>query len=171
VDVDDLVACTADSCDPAAGVQHDPDHLACAAGQHCDPGAGCASAGVVEDCIVSFPIFFPAVSGEPTPLVYGRVYSTGVTEPDGPSDRVVADVGYGTQGTDPAVGWTWFAASYRIQRPIHDEYQGTMLAPAPGTYDYAYRMSVDAGRTFTYCDTAGIYDPGSPTFGVMTVTP
>ena len=36
-----------------------------------------------------------------------------------------------------------------------DEYQATFVAPAAGSYRYAYRFSVDGGSTWTYCDANG----------------
>ena len=36
-----------------------------------------------------------------------------------------------------------------------DEYQYTLTAPEAGTYDTAFRFSVDGGQTWTYCDGDG----------------
>jgi hypothetical protein len=97
---------------------------------------------------------------------------------------VIGHVGYGTDGTDPAVDatWTWSAAvpnpNYDSGSPgyeaDHDEYHATLSLPGPGTYDYAYRFSGDGGTTFTYCDgriagSADGYQPANA--GQMTSTP
>jgi hypothetical protein len=37
-------------------------------------------------------------------------------------------------------------------KPNNDEYQGTLVAPVAGEYDYGYRFSGDAGATGLYCD-------------------
>jgi len=44
VGCDDGVTCTVDTCHPAAGCQHAPDHGACAPCGSCDPGDGCVGA-------------------------------------------------------------------------------------------------------------------------------
>jgi hypothetical protein len=83
------------------------------------------------------------------------VFEAGVTEPVGPS-VVLGQLGYGPAGTDPryAAGWRWVAASFSAQVGNDEEYQASFIAPAAGSYAYAYRFSPDAQR-WTYCDTNG----------------
>ena len=49
-------------------------------------------------------------------------------------------------------GWTWINASFNVQLGNNDEYQSSFTAPAPGSYRYAYRFSLDGGSSWTYCD-------------------
>jgi hypothetical protein len=97
--------------------------------------------------------------------VFGRLYIAGLTDLSGVNDlapQVSGSVGYGPDGTDPAVDltWTWVPgtpnAGYGPASPGYeannDEYQAVLSVPGPGTYDYAFRFSGDGGTTFTYCD-------------------
>lgn len=97
---------------------------------------------------------------------FGRVYIAGLTDLSGvndPAPEVIGYVGYGPDGTDPAVdpGWVWTAgvpnAGYGPASPGYeannDEYQAVLTVPSPpGTYDFAFRFTGDGGSTFTYCD-------------------
>jgi hypothetical protein len=70
----------------------------------------------------------------------------------------------------PNPGWNGSLAG----APNDDEYQATLVVPAPGVYDYAYRFSGNSGGSFTYCDGDA---PGntngyaSANAGQMTATP
>jgi hypothetical protein len=136
-------------------------------------------------CDIEFPLTTTASTGTPTEPVFGQILETGVTELAGPSSQVTAQLGLGPGSTDPRsdAGWTFQAASYNTQAGNNDEYAGSFLAPAPGTYAYAYRFSLDGGFDWTYCDdgpNAG-GDGGSGSnpgltfetnkLGVLTVTP
>jgi hypothetical protein len=179
VPVDDGVACTVDSCDPAAGILHEPDHLLCPVGEVCDAGAGCASAAVgYFFCILDYPFTVTVDAGTPTPPLQGEVYAEGVTDPAGASNRVVAELGVGAPGTDPAAGgWTWLAAPFDPvgqTTPGSDQYALSIAVADPGSYAYAYRMSIDGGKAFTYCDDDGSTE-GEPInvggLGGLTVLP
>ena len=99
--------------------------------------------------------------------IYGRVREAGVTDVTpgiDPPGRLLGRVGYGPDGSDPATdaGWTWLDAAPNPDwdgtaagEIENDEYVATFPAPAPGTYDYAYRFSADAGATWTVCDLDG----------------
>ena len=94
--------------------------------------------------------------------VYGRMYSAGLTDQTSGNDlvpEVSGQVGYGPDGSDPAVdaGWTWIDATGNpgwddAVEMNNDEYQATFVVPVPGEYDFAYRFSGDSGSTYTYCD-------------------
>src|SRR5690606_30543229 len=91
--------------------------------------------------------------------IYGRVYAAGLTDQTNGNDvapNLLAQVGYGADGSDPASGWTWVDAmpnpGWDGSEPNNDEYQATLVAPAAGTHDYAYRFSGDGGATWVYCD-------------------
>ena len=95
--------------------------------------------------------------------VFGRLFIAGLTDMSTSNDlapEVSAQLGYGPDGTDPAVdaGWTWIDAmpnaGYTAVAPEenNDEYMVTLTVPVPGEYDYAYRFSGDSEGTYTYCD-------------------
>ncbi len=95
--------------------------------------------------------------------VFGRLYIAGLTDMSTSNDlapEVSAQLGYGPDGTDPAVdaGWTWIDAmpngGYTAVAPEenNDEYMVSLTVPVPGEYDYAYRFSGDSEATYTYCD-------------------
>jgi hypothetical protein len=127
-------------------------------------------------CIIQFPASVLVGPGELTPLIDGRLFEVGATEAAGAPSGWVAQVGYGPSGSDPRTdaGWLFTPATYNVQVGNDDEFQASLVAPAPGTYSYAYRFSVDGGGRWTYCDVDGAGANGGLTFestnlGVMTV--
>ena len=76
-------------------------------------------------------------------------------------------------------GWLYFPTTFNVQVGNDDEYQASFTAPAVAattTYGYVYRMSLDGGLNYTYCDSDGAganatFDFSSASLGVMTVTP
>jgi len=142
-----------------------------------------SGAGLEADyCAVQFPLTMTVQTGATTPAVFGELYETGVTEPAGSSSLVRAQLGYGPPAANPQsqAGWVWANASYNQQVGNNDEYQASFIAPAPGSYRYVYRFSLDQGVSWTYCDKAqGDFGAGSNpglTFdleneAVLTVTP
>jgi len=120
-------------------------------------------------CRVQFPTTIMAAAGAST-TVFGRVYVLGLTDRTGRTDTDASlrgEVGSGPDGSDPSSpGWTWASATANAgygpgaagYEANNDEYQADLSRPTAGSYDFAYRFSGDAGRTWTYCDTLG---PGS----------
>jgi len=106
--------------------------------------------------------------------VYLEFYSAGVTEAAGvPSwANVRAQLGYSSTGGDPAVGgaYTWLDGSFNVQNGNNDEYKATLSGLAAGTYYYACRFSVDAGSTWVYGGTGGIWNNDSATLVVNPAT-
>lgn len=95
--------------------------------------------------------------------VYGRVYIAGLTDQaDGVDTHpaVVAQVGYGPDGSDPtSAGWVWSAATANpawsgssAGEPNNDEYMATLSVAQAGTYDFAVRFSGDGGKTWLLGD-------------------
>jgi hypothetical protein len=140
----------------------------------------------IDFCRLQFPTLIDETQGTNVD-VFGRVYIAGLTDLTGvndPAPEVSGWVGYGPDGTDPAVdlGWTWVLgtpnAAYGPASPGYeannDEYQAVLTVPVPGTYDFAFRFSGDSNATFTYCDgqPAGSSDGYAPAdAGQMTSSP
>jgi hypothetical protein len=100
----------------------------------------------------------------PTDDIYGQVWIDGHTYLPGPTDGLMAQVGYGPDGSDPGGNpdWVWVEAEFNVDAGNNDEFQGQVLPEAVGTYDYAYRYSTTGGREWVYADldgTANGYDP------------
>jgi glycosidase/methionine-rich copper-binding protein CopC len=109
--------------------------------------------------------------------VYGQVYIQGLTDSGGDPNAILAQLGFGAPGSDPAT-WLWKPMSFN---PGHTgdnnyEYQAGIRADAPGVYSYLVRFSDDGGRSWVYGDQDGNI-PGNPASsgtnmpGVMTITP
>jgi len=140
------------------------------------PGTDNSTCGAVvsypiDFCRLQFPVVVNEVEGSAVDA-FGRLFIAGLTDITGVNDLspvVIGSVGYGPDGSDPAVdpGWTWVEGTgnpaYGPAAPGYeannDEYQAVLPIPSPpGDYDFAFRFSGDSGATFTYCD-AGL--PGS----------
>lgn len=98
----------------------------------------------------------------PTVNIYGQIYIDGVTNQPGATPSIIAQVGYGPDGTTPGAGWIWFPTTFNADSGNNDEFQGTLLPDAVDTYDYAYRYSTTDGREWLNADLDGVgngYDP------------
>ncbi|WP_298010687.1 MULTISPECIES: alpha amylase N-terminal ig-like domain-containing protein [Anaerolinea] len=120
------------------------------------------------------PSITHTIGTTPTEYIYGQVYIDGVTSLPGPTPGLLAQVGYGPDGSDPATStaWTWGDAEFNGNAGNNDEFRGRLLPEAVGTFDYAYRYSTDGGITWVYADLDGInngYDPAQA--GALTVNP
>jgi hypothetical protein len=130
------------------------------------------SAAEIDYCLVQFPTSLTVTSGTDTGLIYGRVFKSGIT-PSGGTSPIIAQVGYGPVTANPeyAASYTWFATSYNascLGCGNNDEYMGSFTAPAPGTYWYLYRFSLD-GVTWTYCDIDGAGSDAGFTFDLSQI--
>lgn len=133
----------------------------------------------VDWCNVQSPTSLSATTGTTTATVFSRIYEASVTTIAGADASISAQLGYGPLSANPQYdpAWKWFNASYNggFVDPNNDEYQGTFVAPATGTYGYAYRFTLD-GQSWTTCDTDGTGANAGLTFDianipVLTVTP
>jgi hypothetical protein len=139
------------------------------------------SALEAQYCVVQFPASLTLPVGSNSGLVYGRIYEAGMTDIGSPpSASIHAQLGFGplTDNPEYAASWSWIDAAYNRTYGNNAEYMASFTAPATaGSYGYVYRMSVDGGTTWTYCDLAGAgSNSGLPpfTFGsiaILTVTP
>ncbi|MBN2496425.1 MAG: choice-of-anchor D domain-containing protein [Deltaproteobacteria bacterium] len=137
-----------------------------------------ASSPGIGWCDLQHPPSTSTNAGTPTPLLFGRVYKAGVTEPAGPPAGISAQVGYGPHESDPRFtpGWLWVDSVWNPSCPDcgnNDEFMQTLTLTEADTYSYAYRFSEDGGYTFVFCD----YDPGTADgfsrfdLGELTVAP
>lgn len=136
-------------------------------------------------CAIQYPKTFPSGDGAyPATIttadsydIFSQFYSYDVTTRNTKGNdsypRIEAQLGYGTDATNPA-GWTWTAAdfnsSYSPANSNNDEVKATLQIPAPGTYSYGFRYRfTDAGEPWVYCDQNGKTVPPAGTYGSVTV--
>ncbi|MBI5509281.1 MAG: hypothetical protein HY903_11060 [Deltaproteobacteria bacterium] len=119
-------------------------------------------------------------------VVYGQVHaalasragSVDLTGPAGAGPTPLSQVGYGPPASMPTAGdWSWGASGVFNLWPassVNDEHLAILVAPdVPGTYDWAWRFSMDGGTTWLCCDADGAmnlqqYAPAEA--GSLTVT-
>lgn len=141
----------------------------------------CEVPRTIDFCRLQFPTSIAQPEGSQI-TVYGRLYIAGLTDQTTGNDvapEVSAYLGYGPDGSDPAVdpGWVWSRAAPNpgwndAVEQNNDEYQDVLSVPSPGEYDFAYAFSGDCGATFTYCDAGDGNSNGYATAdaGQMTAT-
>ena len=137
------------------------------------------SALEVGYCNLQFPTAIGVAAGATTPDIFGRVFQAGLTEAAGPAPGVRVQLGYGRSTTSPLEGrdWVFFGTSFNVQSGNDDEHKGTFVAPyAPDLtlYNYTFRVSLDDGATWTWCDKNGAGRSPNLTFeptelGVLTL--
>jgi glycosidase len=108
----------------------------------------------------------------PTETIYGQVWIDNHTSLPGATEGLMAQLGYGPDGSYPAGNpdWLWVDAVFNVDVGNNDEFMAQLLPEALGTYDYAYRYSTTAGTTWLYADLDGTgngYDPAQA--GSLTV--
>lgn len=92
-----------------------------------------------------------------TELVYGQIWVDGLTGLPGPAAGILAQVGYGPVGSDPAgPEWAWEGAGFNGDRGNNDEYAASLLPGAVGSFDYLYRYSATGGATWVYAGLDGL---------------
>jgi glycosidase len=108
-----------------------------------------------------------------TDNVYGQVWIDGETSKPGATPSLMAQLGFGPAGSNPAANpdWSWIDASFNVDAGNNDEFKASLLPETIGTFNYVYRYSVTAGRDWLYADQNGPITPGSlpPNPGVLTV--
>ncbi len=108
-----------------------------------------------------------------TDNAYGQVWIDGVTNQPGPAPTLLAQLGYGPAGSNPAgnAGWTWIDAGFNANAGNNDEFMASMLPEATGSFDYLYRYSTTGGRDWLYADLNGPIAAGAlpPNPGKLTV--
>jgi hypothetical protein len=107
-------------------------------------------------CNVQPSLTLTGAVGVSTAPVLGQIYEAGVTEAAGAAPAIRAQLGMGPASRNPEYesGWTWTEASYDSQVGQSDQYAATFTPTSAGTYRFAYRVSLDGGLSWTYCDGA-----------------
>lgn len=117
-------------------------------------------APMISNSIVQWPPFVFITLGAATPTIYGRLWGAGITDAPGAAADLVAQVGYGPDGTDPASSgaWTWVSATYDLEVDGGGEqYKGSFTPSSVGVHDYAYRFSY-LGGAWLYTDLDGSWN-------------
>ncbi|HZH74574.1 MAG TPA: lamin tail domain-containing protein [Archangium sp.] len=150
---------------------------------------GIAPAAPVDYCAIQYPKTFPSGDGNyPATVapgsswdIYSQFYEPGLTDRNTTGNdnypHVVAELGYGTDSTNPA-GWAWTPAAanlgYNSAFSNNDEVVAKLSIPTAGTYKYGfrYRLRDPATGTFspyTYCDQSGATTPPAGSYGTVSV--
>jgi hypothetical protein len=109
-----------------------------------------------------------------TDNVYGQVWIDGGTSQPGPTPGLIAQLGFGPDGSDPAGNraWSWVTARFNTDAGNNDEFVASLQPDATGVFDYAYRYTVTDGRDWIYADLDGIANGYSADqAGLLTVNP
>ena len=98
-----------------------------------------------------------------TENAYGQVWIDGVTSQPGASPTLQVQLGFGPEGSDPAIepAWVWVDASFNVDAGNNDEFKASMLPEFTGTFDYVYRYTTTNGRDWLYADLNGPIPGGS----------
>ncbi len=111
----------------------------------------------------------------PTEPVFGQVWIDGATNQPGATPTLMAQLGFGPAGSNPAgnPAWTWVDAQFNTDSGNNDEFVASMLPDTTGDFDYVYRYSTTGGRDWLYADRDGPIPAGSlpPNPGKLTVSP
>ncbi len=109
-----------------------------------------------------------------TDNAYGQVWIDGQTNQPGATPSLVAQLGFGPDGSNPDgnAAWQWVDAAFNTDAGNNDEFVASLQPEAPGQYDYAYRYTVTAGRDWVYADLDGVGNGYSTSqAGALTVQP
>ena len=108
-----------------------------------------------------------------TDNAYGQVWIDGVTSQPGATEGLIAQLGFGPEGSSPEANpdWTWVEASFNVDVGNNDEFVASLLPEAIGVFDYLYRYSTTNGREWLHADLNGPVPAGSlpPNPGKLTV--
>ena len=107
--------------------------------------------------------------------VYGQVWIDGYTNQSGPTPGLIAQAGFGPEGSNPDgnANWIWETAGFNVDAGNNDEFRASFLPQVIGTFDYVYRYSTTNGSDWLYADLNGPIPAGSlpPNPGKLTVNP
>jgi hypothetical protein len=113
--------------------------------------------------------------GNLTEFTYGQVWIDGLTSLPGPTPGLMAQAGFGPEGTKPDGNpdWVWVEAAFNVDAGNNDEFFAQLLPLEEGDFDYLYRYSVTGGAEWLYADLDGPIPAGDmpPNPGKLTVFP
>jgi hypothetical protein len=135
----------------------DADGLAIGGFTEDQAGSLTVSDPAIDRCLLQFPATLWTLQGQPSALVYGRVFSTGLTDAVGQAAGIDAELGFGPPADAPSMSsWTWTnQATFNVDvAGGGDEYQARIIGPNPGTYAYGWRFRLRGGP-WVYCDLDG----------------
>jgi len=119
------------------------------------------SAETIDYCHIQWPCGTTAVAGGEMETVYIWVYESGVTDAEGEGEGIEVQLGIGTHGSIPNEDWTWFDATYNMDKVsddgalANDEYAAVGTAPLETiNHDYAGRTRISDGP-WLLCDLGG----------------
>ena len=122
-------------------------------------GENLSAAAVVDSTYLERPLWTTSTPGKPSERIYGLVYEGGKTNAAGQGAGVSAQLGLGANGSYPNdTTWTWINATYLNDAGNYDRYFASLTAPSVGQYDYAFRFSLDTGKTWIYADADGNFE-------------
>jgi len=107
----------------------------------------------VKYCVTQYPLSITGITAGTSLQIFGQMWDGRYGHND---SAITAQLGFGPPAVNPEYqsGWTWVSAPYDSLQGANDQYLATFNAPLAGTYAYAYRISLDGGATWTYCDNA-----------------
>ncbi|HET9908725.1 MAG TPA: alpha-amylase family glycosyl hydrolase [Anaerolineales bacterium] len=104
---------------------------------------------------------------------YGQVWIDGATNQPGATESLRAQLGFGSEGTNPATdsSWVWVEATFNVDAGNNDEFKASLLPETTGTFDYVYRYTTTNGQDWLYADLNGPIPQGDvpPNPGKLTV--
>ena len=119
----------------------------------CDDDTACNN-GATGDCEyvnvgwgnLQWPYSTTVDAGSDSENIYGHVWVDGVTgSGTGTDNGVIAELGYGTDGSTADDGWTWVSASADgVVDGNNDQVAAQLNIADAGTYSYSYRYSYDS---------------------------
>ena len=115
----------------------------------------------VNSCQLLAPTLQHIATGATTAQLNAQIYLAGVTDPAGQGTNLAVGLGYGPRATHPSLSsWTWKTALYSGDSTIYDLYRETLTMTTAGTYHFTFRVTMDGGYTYRYCDKLGneVYD-------------
>jgi len=111
------------------------------------------AAGEVYACVQNWPAGLAGTPGQAS-TINGQVLDSRYADS---YQTLVTQVGFGPETSNPEyqAGWTWDDSPYDSMQGEAAQYAGVITLPLAGSYYLAFRVSLDGGSTWTYCDNYG----------------
>ncbi|MGC4118174.1 MAG: lamin tail domain-containing protein [Myxococcales bacterium] len=109
-----------------------------------------SGAGEIKYCTTQWPLSITGSAGLPM-TAYAQTWDDRYAHD---AANLKVQFGYGAASANPEyqAGWTWANAVYSSLVDGNDEYRVDFTMPVVGSYLYGFRVSIDSGATWTYCD-------------------